>query len=393
MHRSTSGSRMVPWWAQAFRRGAPDGQPGQRHRMGSRRSRTQGGLGAVATALILIVGLVGIPTSASAESVTGEAEDLTPCPPNQSEYYCLGYGAGFCAFNAAYCTGYAAGGAAGSSLNIALDEFNHGLELTLHGIRRTFATDVNDRLEVVAGEVLAQVERLTGLRAWYDVGSGPSASVGVAYNGIYMYETVYVDPDCLPPFCWPVTGYSRDSGGDSVSKFAWNNNAIRTWDPDTQECRCADGRAVWNLYRATEQPRIEFEFFATSQKSSVRARNGKKLEGVLQWIGPFEEDSEELVDWDPISIDEYGDAGSLSLGASLSTERVGSGASFSIGRTWNFSKGQVGGTASHAGDHILGWWETSGSTAFARGVQGVETWKVPTETDASWLIGAEAHVD
>lgn len=353
---------------------------------------------AMCAVVVLAAGIAVVPTPAAGESVTGYIEDTTPCPPNQSQYYCLGYAAIGCTIgDPVGCAAHAAFHTAFWPIfGVGVDEYNHVLGLTLHGIRRSFATDANDTIEPLLGEAFAQVERLTGLKLWYEVGSGPSVGAGAEYGSTHVYQRVEMpNAACVPPLCWPVfaAGRSSDTGGDSISKFQWNNSVIGVWDPDRESSPNSEGRAAWNLYAATEQPRIEFDFWATSQKASVRAVNGKKLEGVLQWIGPANENTEELIDWSPGEISEYGDAGSLTLGASLSTERVGNGASFSIGRTWNFSKGQVGGHASHAGDHILAWWKTSSSTSNPRSTNGVETWKTPAGADVSWILGAEAHVD
>lgn len=349
--------------------------------------------------MITAVASFALVPSAAAQSVTGELEDLTPCPPDNNNLYCTGYAAGYCAFNSVYCAGYAVGSAAGSSLDIALDEFNHAIAVTVHGIRRGFATDANDLLDAIVGETFAQVERLTGLKAWVEYGTnGASVFVGAGarYGSTSVYERVSTPKaGCVPPLCWPVfaAGQTSDTSGDSVSNLVWNNSAIRVWNPN-DETPYADGRAVWSLYTTSSKPRLDYDFWATSQKASVAPANGKQLEGVIQAIASADDYNPELIDWDPISVNSYGSAGTASLGASLGAERFGASASFSIGRTWNFSEGSVGGSATHDGIHWATWWKGGGgSTYSARGVNAVETWKTPTDTKAKWYIHAEAHLD
>lgn len=260
--------------------------------------------------------------------------------------------------------------------------------------RRQQTTKVGDRLVAVVGEVFSQLQRLTGLRATFDADiTDVRVAAGAKYGSTSVYYNVPLGGQLkctierLSP-CLAVLASAQDkSYNDSVSKFVWNNNAKLYADPDTSECKCADGQAIWTVYTSQSQPRPEFEFFATSQKSSVTPVSGWKMKEVSTYIRPDPERRDlEVADFDPNFADDYGSGGSFSLGASLSGE-FGAGYSFSIGRTWNFPKGYAGGGLLHNDEHYTIWRTAGSGDPYARGTAGVETWKEPAGARALWEIG------
>lgn len=255
-----------------------------------------------------------------------------------------------------------------------------------------------DLLDGILGTVVSQVEQLTGLEAGVKV-SYTCCYVGAQAKvlGFQVDERVGFSPDlsnsCLLDGCWfPTSGSNPQpsSTGDSTSNFRYSNQAILYWSRGSGGSGNLDGRAMYTLYEQSYKPREESDFWATSQKASVTPRNGKRMTEVYTNVSPAERGLQ-LSDADPFSVNEYGSAGSFSLGASLSGEYRGAGGSFSIGRTWNYPRGYNGGGFLSSGEHYGLWRLADGDgDQYAKGAQGVETWRSPTNAYVGWNVGATA---
>lgn len=244
----------------------------------------------------------------------------------------------------------------------------------------------------LTGKVLAQVENLTGIRGGVSVelnGTNPGVSYTVRGAGFNYRQRIVIRPLCLT--C-PSLNDASQSGGDSVSKFAWIDDARLTWTNEATDNR-ANGLAILNLYGANYKPHEAWDFYASAQAASVTPQNGHRVTKVLMEARP-DNNNISVVEADPLSVNKYGSAGSFNLGATLSGEakfgNYGGGGSFSVGRTWNFAEGTVGGGLLSEGTHYTQWQSgnKSGSTT-AKSAQGVETWKVPTDSGIMiWYSGA-----
>lgn len=228
-------------------------------------------------------------------------------------------------------------------------------------------------LASVVGQVVAQVESLTGLYWAVSVaGSGPgglpSASTFAGGTGPSAMTT---------------------SGSDTTSRFRWIADAHLYWDPATNGQGAVDGMCIANLYTTSQSIHNGFRFYATSQAASATPVNNARLTKLLASLVP---DSEvEPVEASPLSVNRYGSSGSMNLGASLKGEAGNFGAEFTIGRTWSFADGTVGGGLLHSGEHYTQWQSgTKTGSSTAKSAEGVETWKVPTNAQVSLGYSATA---
>jgi hypothetical protein len=231
-------------------------------------------------------------------------------------------------------------------------------------------------LASVAGHVVAQVESLSGLYWAVSVATGP--------GGLPSVTTFTGNGNA------PEAMSTMSSGSDSTSSFRWIADARLYWDPDTNGEGAVDGLDIANVYTTSREVHPAFRFYSTSQAASVTPVNGKKLSKVLTTLIP--DNNVEVVEASPLSVNKYGSAGSLSLGATLKGEgQGGGGIEFSIGRTWNYAEGTVGCGLYSSGEHYCLWQSSgkSGATT-AKSAEGVETWKVPVDQNAQLAFQATA---
>lgn len=194
-------------------------------------------------------------------------------------------------------------------------------------------------LASVVGQVVAQVESLSGLYWAVSVATGP--------GGI---PTVTTSTGSSAPEAMSTTS----SGSDSTSNFHWIADARLYWDPDTSGQGAVDGIDIGNLYTTDRQVHPAFRFYSTSQAASATPVRGHKLSKLLTTLIP--DDNVEVVEASPISVNKYGSAGSMSIGATLKGEgQSGGGIEFSIGRTWSYAEGTVGCGLYHTGEHYCLW--------------------------------------
>lgn len=197
------------------------------------------------------------------------------------------------------------------------------------------------------------------------------------------------------PTIYPVGLGNGVSTMDSPQGFKYNNTAHLYWDPNGASGRNGklDGLITYNLYSQSSRYVSTHDFWATTQVASVTPRNGARLKEVKSNIAP--NDYLESVEASPFSMDKYGSSGSMTLSASLKGEmgndtRSG-GAELTIGRTWNFAEGVVGGGRLSNQSHEVAWRAGNrAGTSTAKGAEGVETWRVPVNKSVFWYISGLA---
>jgi hypothetical protein len=257
-------------------------------------------------------------------------------------------------------------------------------------------------VSALVSDAVGQFEDLTGLRAYVDGGveqGGVWVEGGAFLNGekiVYTEQRVRVRNQCLsqPTSCFLLSSPSETkAGGFSTAKFEWVLNAQAYWDPDdTASCGCADGKAVWNLYRASPQFHDAFDFYSMGMWSSVSPVGGARFKQLVQEVGPKEHP--EIVEADPLFWREDGNGGSVTIAASLSGQSNApqGGGSFSISRTWNFSKDVAAGRVLSSDLHQVGSASKNerGDTV-TRSTTGATTWKVPKKRAPKWHAAAGVY--
>lgn len=330
--------------------------------------------------LICSLMLVGMQTNAAAETFTNAAE------------MCAGWLVGH-PTQTSFCT-QVFGFAAATQLNQSVDAAQGALLDAQTTVETTDATKVQ-AVSALISEALGQVEQLTQLRVYFDLGAddgGAFVEAGVFNNGSQVVYTERRVGSCLPT-CIVSQSSESSPSGFSTSKFTWVFDAKAYWDPDREgSCGCANGIAVWNLYRASPQFHSAFDFYALGMWSSVSPQSGFRFKRLLQQIKPYT--NPEIIEASPRELNEYGDAGSLTVGVDLGaqTGSPGGAASFSISRTWNYSKGIVGGRVASSELHEADWATTSKSgETLSKSTTGATTWKVPKKKAAKWGAAAAVH--
>lgn len=178
---------------------------------------------------------------------------------------------------------------------------------------------------------------------------------------------------------------------DRVSKFKWHNSARITFK-GSEGCQCLDGKSLYGLYKETQMIDNAYRFWALSQGASLNPINGHKIKKILSAVRP--QDGQLGEEYDPMQVREYGDGGSMTLGATLegsgskdpqSGKSIGGG--FTIGRTWNFSEGSAGGSQFSDDHTYTAQFLNGGGSPYPKSAVGVSTWRAPRSNELnSWYI-------
>lgn len=191
------------------------------------------------------------------------------------------------------------------------------------------------------------------------------------------------------------TGLGLITVMDTPVGFSYNNTAHLYWDPNGPSGRNGklDGLITYNVYSQGSRYVSTHDFWATTQVASVSPRNGARIKEVETKIAP--NDYLESVEAEPFTMNKYGNSGSMSLSATLKgemgSETRSGGAEVTIGRTWNFAEGVVGGGRLSDQSHEAIWKAgNKAGSSDAKGAEGVETWRVPINKDVFWYISGVA---
>jgi len=185
---------------------------------------------------------------------------------------------------------------------------------------------------------------------------------------------------------------------DTPDGFKWNNDDHMYWDPnqDSGSNGHLDGEEIFNMYSQSKRYVSGFDFWATSNVSSVTPLKGSHLTHLDDAVAP--NDNLELVASDPNAVNPYGNAGSRTIDANLHGEWAAGGeggpqggASVGLSETWAWNVGYAGGGILHNEEHYGEWDVDKGKDNYAKSVQTVETWKVPINEGVWWYIGGYAH--
>lgn len=248
-------------------------------------------------------------------------------------------------------------------------------------------------LSALVADAIGQFEDLSGLRAYVDAGTdegGLFVEAGAFRNGS---QVLYTEQRVSHPIILSATSSESSASGFSTAKFTPMFDAKAYWDPNRSgSCKCADGIAVWNVYRASPQFHQAFDFYAIGLWSSVTPRNGKTFKRLLQQIYPKE--NPEIVEADPLIHRTDNDGGSLTVGVSLGAQSgaPGGGGSFSISRTWNYSRHVILGRVFSSELQQLDSVSTNkNGDSYSRSTTGASTWKVPKKRAAKWGAGAAVY--
>lgn len=246
-------------------------------------------------------------------------------------------------------------------------------------------------VEALLGEATAQVERLSGLRAQIDADiTRASIGVGLTNGNLNIYQGVggMSTVECVESRingggCFGVQGSSSASGsdgGDSISGLNHHSTWRLYWTRG--KGRRLDGIYIFNIYIAGSKYRPEFDYYATSIKTSVSPDSGTSIRQVLAQARS--KGNLEPVEYSPNVVRSYPGGGSLTLGASLSGEyKVGGGVG--ISKTWDFSKEKAGGGMRSNHQQHTFW---AGKESFTQGTAGVATWKTHAGSNAQWALDA-----
>lgn len=142
--------------------------------------------------------------------------------------------------------------------------------------------------------------------------------------------------------------------------------------------RYVDGIYTFEMYWS-QKDTTPWRVWATTVHGSIRGVNGGKITQIKGTIQPNREYIEAL-NWSPKSVSNQ-TSGSIQLCLAPSIRGVSAG---SICITWDRTAGQTGGYMTSTERHEAVW--KGSATATARGIDGVQTWKVPRAKNVSYKI-------